>query len=164
MGNRAEKLADRVEQGHRALLDLLAHLDQQGWETRVEGDGRTVTIVVHHVATMLGLEKNFIEQLASGEPSEGITHAKLHDMNAQHAQANADCTRDESIDLLKKNSLSVLAAIRGLSDEELDTASTISLHWSAPLTTQYFIEEHPLSHSYEHAAAIRNAAGSREAL
>ena len=54
--------------------------------------------------------------------------------------------------------------IRGRSDAELDRASPVSLHWNAPLTTQYFIEEHPLSHSYEHAAAIRSAIGTIEFL
>jgi hypothetical protein len=47
--------------------------------------------------------------------------------------------------------------IRGLSDEQLDRASPISLNWDAPLTTQFFIEDHPLSHSFRHLSSIRAA-------
>ena len=48
-------------------------------------------------------------------------------------------------------------AVRGLSDEALDKASPISLNWDAPLTTQFFIEDHPISHPYLHLNSIRAA-------
>jgi len=160
MTNRSEMLAERVAQAHQDLLDLCLELDDEAWQTRLPGDGRTVATVVHHVATMLELEKNFIEQLASGEPIQGLTRAKLDGSNAQHAEQHPNPTRKEALDLMRRNSGKVLSTIRGLSDAELDRASPVSLHWNAPLTTQYFIEEHPLNHSYEHVAAIRSAIGT----
>jgi hypothetical protein len=48
-----------------------------------------------------------------------------------------------------------------LTDGELDRAAPVSLHWDAPLTTQYFIEGHPLGHAYQHLASIRAAVGAR---
>ena len=162
MTDRSEKLANRVAQAHQDLLDLCLELDDPAWQTRLPGDGRTVGVAVHHVGTLLSVEKELIGQLAAGHPIEDLTPGKLDELNAQHAQQHPSPTKEEALDLLRRNSREVLSTIRDLSDAELDRASSISLHWDAPLTTQYFIEEHPLSHSYEHAAAIRSALGTTD--
>ena len=81
-------------------------------------------------------------------------------MNAQHSREHANCGREETLDLMQRNSALVVSAIRELSDAELDQAAPVSLHWDAPLTAQYFIEEHPLSHPYGHLASIRAAISS----
>ena len=47
--------------------------------------------------------------------------------------------------------------VRKFTDEELDNAATISLNADAPLTAQYFIEDHALRHSFHHLANIREA-------
>jgi hypothetical protein len=55
---------------------------------------------------------------------------------------------------------SVTDAIRALSDEQLDLAAPNSLHADAPVTTQFWIENHPLAHAYRHLASIRAAISS----
>jgi hypothetical protein len=52
---------------------------------------------------------------------------------------------------------------RALSDEELDRAATVSLNADAPLTCQFFLEDHAVRHSYHHLARIRAALASSAA-
>jgi hypothetical protein len=49
------------------------------------------------------------------------------------------------------------AAIRGLSDEQLDRAETVSLNGDAPLTCQFVLEDHAVRHSYHHLDRINRA-------
>ena len=51
----------------------------------------------------------------------------------------------------------VFRELLGLSDAELDRANTVSLNSDAPLTCQFFIEDHAMRHSYHHIAKIRGA-------
>jgi hypothetical protein len=44
-----------------------------------------------------------------------------------------------------------------LSDDELDRAAPVSLYSDAPLTCQFFIEDHAMRHSYHHLARMRAA-------
>jgi hypothetical protein len=44
-----------------------------------------------------------------------------------------------------------------LSDEELDRAVTQSLYSDAPLTAGFWLEDHPVRHSYHHLAKLRAA-------
>jgi hypothetical protein len=66
-------------------------------------------------------------------------------------------TKEAALDLLRRNSAAAAAAIRVLSDAELDKAAPVSLNADAPLTCQFFIEDHALRHSYHHLAKIRGA-------
>ena len=52
-------LADRLEQGARALAALASSLTDAQWQTRIPHDGRKVGVVVHHVANMYPLESSW---------------------------------------------------------------------------------------------------------
>jgi hypothetical protein len=157
MSKRAEALADRIAQGHRELIGFVKPLSEADWLTYCPNEDRTVGVVVHHVASMLPPELDLVKTLASGRPITAVTPELVDQMNADHAEAHADCSREETLDLLRRNSALVVSGIRELSDAELDQAAPVSLHWDAPLTAQFLIEGHPLDHAYQHLASIRAA-------
>lgn len=159
VSRRTNALAERLEQGARALADLANGLTDVQWQTRVPKDGRKVGVVVHHVAFMYPLEIQLAQTLAGGKPIEGVTWDAVHDINAKHANDNDAVTKDAALDLLRRNSTTAAAAIRALSDEQLDHAATVSLNADAPLTCQFFLEDHAVRHSYHHLARIRAALG-----
>jgi hypothetical protein len=152
---RANALADRLEQGARALAAVASELTDAEWQTPIPGDGRKIGVIVHHVATMYPLEIQLAQALARGNPVEGVTWDVVHDMNARHAQEHDAVTRDAALVLLRRNSAAASAAIRALVDNELDSAAAVSLNADAPLTCQFMLEDHAVRHSYHHLARIR---------
>jgi hypothetical protein len=152
---RSNALAERLEQGARALATLARTLSDEQWQTRIPGDERPIGVVVHHVASMYPLEMQLARALAAGEPIAGVSWETVHEINAKHAMEHAAVTKDAALELLESNSVAAAAAIRSLSDEELDRAATVSLNADAPLTCQFFLEDHPVRHSYHHLARIR---------
>jgi hypothetical protein len=154
---RANALAERLEQGARALAELASGLTESQWTTRIPGDGRRIGVVVHHVATMYPLEIQLAQTLAGGKPIAGVTWDAVHGINAKHASEHAAVTKDAALDLLRRNSADAAAAIRALGDEQLDRAAPVSLNADAPLTCQFFLEDHAVRHSYHHLAKIRAA-------
>lgn len=157
MSQRANALADRLEQGARALAALASELTDAEWQTRIPGDGRKVGVVVHHVASLYPLEIQLAQLLAAGKPVEGVTWEIVHRMNAAHAKEHDAVTKAAALDLLGRNSTAAAEAIRALSDEELDRAAGVSLNSDAPLTCQFMLEDHAVRHSYHHLARIRAA-------
>src|SRR3954470_14568749 len=157
MGQRSNALAARLQQGASALADLARGLTDAEWHTPIPKDGRTVGVVVHHVASMYPLEIQLAQRLAAGEPVAGVTWDAVHEINARHALENHDVTREAALDLLQRNSSSAAAAIRALSDEQLDRAAPVSLNADAPLTCQFMVEDHAVRHSYHHLERIRAA-------
>jgi hypothetical protein len=157
MSQRANALADRLDQGADALATLASSLTDAEWMVPIPRDGRTVGVIVHHVATMYPLEMQLAQVLASGKPVVGVTNEDINRLNAAHAREFADVTKEVALDLLRRNSAAASAAIRAFSDQELDNAAPLSLNFDAPLTCQFMLEDHPVRHSYHHLARIRGA-------
>ena len=154
---RAEALALRLEQGAAALVAFARDLTEAEWNTRIPKDGRKVGVVVHHVGSMYPVEMQFVQMLAAGKPIIGVTWADIAEVNATHAHEFDGVTKAAAIELVKRNSAAAAAAVRALSDDELDRAAPVSLNANAPLTCQFFIEDHPLRHSFHHLEKIRGA-------
>jgi hypothetical protein len=157
MNSRSNALAERLELGAEALDAFASALTEAEWSTRLPKDGRKVGVVVHHVATMYPLEIQLAQALAAGNPVAGVTWDMVHEINAKHAREYDSVSKSEALELLQKNSSAAAAAIRALSDEELDRAAPISLNADAPLTCQFMLEDHAVRHSYHHLERIRAA-------
>jgi len=157
MSQRSEALAARLEAGASALAALAASLSETEWQTRLPHDGRKIGVVVHHVASVYPIEIQLAQTLGAGQPIAGVTWDDINAMNLGHATENDGVTKESALALLAGNSAAAAAAIRALSDAELDSAKPVSLNSDAPLTCQFFLEDHAVRHSYHHLAKIRAA-------
>src|SRR5215813_9745585 len=124
----ASALADRLEQGVQALIAFASALTDAEWQTRVPHDGRSVGVVVHHVASVLPLEIQLASTVADGKPITGVTMADVDKMNAGHAVEYANVTKEAAIELLQKNGAAAAAALRALTEEQLVQAASVSLY------------------------------------
>ncbi len=156
---RAELLAERLEQGALALASFAAGLSDAEWQMRVPKDGRKVGVTVHHVGFMYPIEIQVAQTIVSGKPVVGLTMDNVHEINAAHARDNDAVTKQAALDLLRENSAMAAAAIRAMSDDDLDRAVTNSMYADAPLTTQLMLEDHAVRHSYHHLAKLRATVG-----
>lgn len=154
---RARDLADRLEAGARALDALASSLTEAEWRARVPHDGRTIGVIVHHVASVYPIEIDLAITVADGRPIVGVTMEDIHAMNARHAIDHDGVTKEAALALLRQNSAMAAAAIRALPDSALDRAAPASLYSGAPVTAQFVLEDHAVRHSYHHLAAIARA-------
>ncbi|HEV8182556.1 MAG TPA: methyltransferase domain-containing protein [Candidatus Angelobacter sp.] len=155
---RAALLADRIEQGAAGLAAFAETLSEAEWSTPVsQTDHRPVGVIVNHVATMYPIEIDVARAVAGGNAVTDVTWEAVAQINAKNAQENAAVTKASALELLRKNSREAAAAVRALTDAELDQAAPFSLSFGAPMTAQFVIEDHALRHSWHHLAKIRAA-------
>lgn len=162
MSRRAESLADRIEKGATELAGFAEGLSDAEWRTLLSGSGqdrRPIGVLVHHVAFMYPIEIDVVRAIASGKAVTDVTWEAVAGINAKHATDNAGVTKASALDLLARNSREAAAAVRALTDDELDQAAPFSLSYGAPMTAQFVIEDHPLRHPWHHLARIRKALG-----
>jgi hypothetical protein len=162
MSERTEALAEALEEGARALAAFAGDLTEEQWQTPLSHDGRKVGVVVHHVAIVYPLEILFARSVAAGTP-DGITGDAINQMNAGHAKQYDAITKQDALDLLATNSAAAAAAIRSLTDEELDRAAPVPLYGNARVTCQFILEDHAVRHSSHHLARIKAAVAPRAA-
>ena len=152
---RANALAERLEQGARALVAFASGLTDAEWHTRVPRDGRTVGVTVHHVASVYPVEIELAQVISRGEAITAVTSQDIDDMNARHAAEHHAVSKAVALELLERNSAVAAMAIRAFTDEQLATAVPVSLYAGAPLTCQFFLEDHAVRHSYHHLARLQ---------
>jgi len=158
VSRRAALLADRIEEGAACLAAFAEKLSETQWRTPVSGsDERSIGVIVHHVASVYPIEIELARTIASGKTITDVTWEVVAALNAQHAREQIAVTKAAALELLRRNSREAAAAVRMLTDDELDTAAPFSLSYGAPVTAQFVIEDHALRHSWHHLARIRRA-------
>src|SRR5688572_12102002 len=131
---RAAELATRLERGAQSRMVFASRLSDEEWGTPLPGDGRTVGLVVHHVASVYPVEVTLAQRMAHGEAIRGLTMGDIHAMNARHASEHAGATRADTLGLLAANAAAAATVVRAFSDEQLATAVPVSLYAGAELT------------------------------
>ena len=162
MNERSAALAKRIEQGAAELAAYAEGLNEAQWAAVVKPDGRTVGVIVHHVASMYPIEIQIAQEVGAGKAVEGVTWGAVAEINAKHAKEYAAVTKREALEALRMNSRAAAEAVRGLTDQQLDTAAGFSLSAHAPMTAQFVIEDHALRHAWHHLAKIRATLEARE--
>lgn len=152
---RANALADRLILGANMLSNFVKGLSDSEWNKPVLVDGRTIGVVVHHVASVYSIEIELAQTLAKGKSITEVTKEVIDKMNAKHAIENNQVDKQKTLDLLRISSENAANAIREFTDEELDNSASVSLYYDAPLTAQFFIEDHALRHSFHHLGKIK---------
>ena len=155
----SDQLADRIEEGATLLANLARDLSDAQWSTIVPADGRTVGVIIHHVASMYPIEMSVVQKGVEGIPITDVTWDVVAQINAAHARDHATVSKSDALDLLARNSREAARGVRRLTDADLARAVPFSLCYDAPMTVQFIIEDHPLRHPWHHLARIRSALG-----
>lgn len=162
MSRRAELLAARIEEGANGLAAFAEKLTDTEWNSAGStggNDRRTVGVIIHHVASVYPIEVDLAKTVGSGKAVTEVTWEAVAQLNANHSKEKAAVGKAETLELLRRNSREAAAAVRALTDEQLDTAAPFGLSYDAPVTAQFVIEDHAVRHSWHHLAKIKRALG-----
>jgi hypothetical protein len=150
MGKLAERLADQFE---REISVVTAAIESGRY---ADDEAR---IVAHHLATSNALVLSLAQAIVNREPLPSISWEMIHEINIQHVRANTTVARAEAVELLRTTTASAAAAIRKLSDAQLEATAAWGLGAEdAAVSARSMIEERMIRHAAEHLAAVTAAA------
>src|SRR6476660_4527023 len=87
---RAEAMANRIEEGAAGLAAFAEGLSEEEWRKPTSStDGRSVGVIVHHVANMYPIEIDAARAIASGKAVTDVTWGVVAEINAKHAHEQA---------------------------------------------------------------------------
>ena len=156
MDERAETLAARFEQVNQELIDVIEECSEEQWRSACSGEGWSVGVTAHHVALDTALLAGMVRVMASGQSFPPLTGEGSDEANARHAQEHADCTKQETLDLLRREVPIAAGVLRGLSDEQLGRTAEV-LAGAQHLSTEHVIQGFLIAHVSEHLGSIRAA-------
>ncbi len=92
--------------------------------------------------------------MPAGDGHSSATHGGL-----RASEQYANCTKQETLALLRKNAATAAGTVRGLSDEQLDRSAPVL--GGPPMTAQQMVERVLIGHVQEHHGSIRATVGAK---
>lgn len=160
MSERSAALASAFEQANDAVIAALEGCSEDQVRTICEGEGWSVAVAAHHLATGHESLAGFVKMMANGEQLPAITMDMIHAGNAKHAEEFASVSRDACLTALRTNGAAAAALVHGLSDEQLDRSAPMTFAGGAPWSAADLIERVMIGHALDHGKSI-NAALAR---
>lgn len=159
MSARAQTLAERFERANDDLIALTERCSPAGWRAICPDEHWSVGVTTHHIADGHTLIVDFVRAIATGQPQPAAlsSMAALEQFNARHAAEEAGCTREETVELLRRNGAFATEFIRGLGDDLLDHASPVPILGGAMCSAQRMVEDVLIGHIASHLDSIRAA-------
>jgi uncharacterized damage-inducible protein DinB len=154
MSERARNLAQQLEHANQALIATVEGLSDGQWRAKTPGDGRSVGVVAHHVAASHKSVAGLVDTIAHGRAVPTLTMDMIHEGNATHAAQYANCTKAETLALLRQNGAAAVATVRGLGEAELDRTVTFPM---GTMTAAQVVERVLIGHANDHHGTIRKA-------
>jgi uncharacterized damage-inducible protein DinB len=159
MSERAEALATAFENANNALIAAVEACTDEQWRQTTSAEGWSVGVTAHHVASSQQPIAGFVQMIANDQPMPPVTMEMFHAANAQHAQDHANCTRAETLELLRTSGQGAVAMLRSLTDEQLDRSQPMAFVGGEPWSAADFAERVLIGHPVQHGASIKSALG-----
>src|SRR5947209_7791886 len=121
MSERAEAYAKQFEAANADLIKTVEGLSDAQWQKKTAPEGWTVGCVAHHIGSSHGPVSGLAMALASGQ-TVPLTMDMINQGNAQHAQEHANVSKADALKALREGGAQAAAAVRTLSDEQLESA------------------------------------------
>lgn len=154
MSERSEALAREFEQANQEMIAEVERSSDAQWKAKSANDERAVGVVANHVAGGHKAIGEWVRVVAVGDAALPVTMELINEANARHAVAKANCTKEETLDLLRRNGEAAAALVRGFSDEQLDRGTNFNGH---QMTAQQMIEHILIGHIRNHLQSMRAA-------
>lgn len=153
MSARAETLAKQFEAKATEMTSTLEKLSDADWK-KTTAEKWTVGVTAHHAAGAHEPIAGIVTAVANGKAMPPFTMEMLNEGNAKHAVEFANCTRAETLALHKKGVATAAAAVRALSDAQLDRSGAPLVGVPA-MTAQQMVEGILINHIEEHLGSIK---------
>ena len=158
MGAKGEALAKQFEAKAQEAAAGIEKLSDADWKKVTAAEKWTVGVTAHHLAGAFEPVAGIITAIVSGQLPAGFSRVMLDERNAQHARDHANCTKAETIALLRKGTPVAAAVVRGLSDDQLAKSGTVFTD-APPLTAEQVVMGGLINHIDEHFGSIRTTVG-----
>ncbi len=154
---RAAALADQYIQANADLLALVEAATPAQWRTMCVNEGRTVGVMVHHLAVSAVTITGLVNMVAHERPLPPLTQEIIDHNNARHAETYAEVGPGETLTLLRQNTTAAADSIRALTDAQLNTVVAVPAFSLAAASAGQLIEFLLIGHTLGHLASIETA-------
>jgi hypothetical protein len=130
MPTATEKVAALLRQFnelHEELLAFVQACTATSWRKITVAEGWPVGVTARHIGVAHYPVIEWVQMIVQGNPLPPVTMNTIDQLNAQHAEAQRDCTQPEVVALLQRNHAKVIAYLQTIEDADLERHGYLKL-------------------------------------
>ena len=160
MSQKAKKLAERLRAFTDDVIGFVEGCSDENWRKVLATEEWTVGVTARHIGAGHFEAVGLARMMVKGEKLPEFTMEQLVEMANAHARQHAGCTREEVLEVLRRNGAALVDYVAGLSDAELNRTGHLALA-GGELSAQQLIEAVILKSGGEHLANMKAAVESK---
>lgn len=115
-----QALSDRFVTFNQQLITFVEGCTTDDWHKISQAEGWPVGVTAHHIGATHYPLIAWVQMLVEGQALPPVTMAMVDQANSQHAQAHADCTPTEVLEILRRDSDKAISYLLTISDADFE--------------------------------------------
>lgn len=138
MSQRAQNISKRIKSFADEVITFVEGLTENDWTKICDWEDWSVGVTARHIgAAHFGISK-MAAMIVRGEDLPPLSMDQVNAMSDKDSRKHTDCTKDEALELLRKNSNELAEFAGGLTDDDLDRKGSMPAFGGEVTTEQLF--------------------------
>jgi uncharacterized damage-inducible protein DinB len=159
MSQRAKEIAEQIKVFSEKVITFIENLPDEDWTKVCEWEEWPVGATAYHMGAGHFAISEMAGMIIRGEELPPLTMDQINVMSKKQALDHVDCTKDDALGALRKNSESMVAFVAGLNDDELDRKGSMPA-FEGEVTTEQLIRFVIFDSAAQHFDSMKAAVGT----
>ena len=158
MSARAKDLSKRIVSFTDEVVAYAEALSAEDWNKRLEWEEWTAGVTARHIGAGHFRIFDLAQMMIAGKELPQLTMDQITEMSNKDSREHSDCTREETLDALRKNGAELAEFVAGLSDDDLDCKGRMPA-FGGEFSVDQMVEFVIFQSAQEHLDNIKKAVG-----
>lgn len=122
-----EALVQQFNKLNGELLLFVEKCDAASWNKVTLAEGWPVCVTARHIGVSHYPVIEWVQMIVQGNPLPPVVMNTVDQLNAQHAKDHWTCSKQEVVELLRRNHAKVIAYLKTIHDTDLERRSYLKL-------------------------------------
>ena len=160
MSERAKDLSRRIVSFSDEVAAYVDALSAEDWNQVCDWEEWTVGVTARHIGAGHFRIFELAGMMVTGKELPQLTMDQITEMSNKDSREHSECTRDETLDALRKNGAELAGFVAGLSDDELNRKGGMPA-FGGEVSVDQMIEYVIFQSAREHFDNIKTAVGNQ---
>ena len=158
MSQRAKDLSRRIEAFKDEVVAYVATISDEDWNTVLDWEEWSAGVTARHIGAGHFRIVDLAQMMTAGQELPQLSMDQITEMSNKDCREHSDCTKEETLDALRKNGAELAGFVAGLSDDDLDCKGSMPA-FGGEFSVDQMIQFVIFQSAQEHLDNIKKAVG-----
>lgn len=161
MSQRAKNISKRIKSFADEVITFVENVIESDWTKICGWENWSVGVTARHIGAAHFSILKMAAMIVRGEDLPLLSMDQVNAISEKDSRKHAHCTKDEALELLRKNSDGLIEFIVGLTDDDLDRKGNMPA-FGGEVTTEQLFDYIIFQSAAQHFNSMKAAVGKKQ--